>query len=223
MPTTLMRRAVISLRDLGLRRSLETVANHLSDLWFDVANGTDTYKRVLQSELRVESLNQSDAAPYFPTRGRAFRKALEAFQVPKEGTLVDLGSGKGKILLLAAQRGYPRVRGIEFSPDLARIADANIERMRGKLGNADVRTICTDVTTYEFAPDENVFFMFAPFGPAVMRQTMSNLQDSLDKHPRRIWIIYTSPSLLDLVTTHLAVTRTAAFAYGGHDFVLLTN
>jgi predicted RNA methylase len=214
---------MISLRQLGLRRSLETVVNHLSDRWFDLVNGTDTHKRVFQDELDVDSPNQGEAAPYFPTRGRAFVKALSALHVPKDGTLVDLGSGKGKILLLAAQHGYRRVRGIEFSQELVQIADENVARMRGKLGDAEVRSICADVTTYEFTPDENIFFMFAPFGPAVMRQTMKNLQASLDRSPRRIWIIYTLPNLLDLVTDHVAVTRTATFVYGGHEFVLLTN
>jgi hypothetical protein len=223
MPPTLTQRAVISLRDLGPRRSLETVFNHWSDVLFDAAHGTDTYKRVLQSELRVDSVNQSEAAPYFPTRGRAFRKAMASFDIPKDGTLVDLGSGKGKILLLAAQCGFQRVRGVEFSADLARIADANVQRMRGKLGAADVQTICADVTTHQFASDENVFFMFAPFGPTVMRQTMSNLRDSLEKDPRRIWIIYTLPRLLDLVTTQLPVQRKATYVYGGHEFALLTN
>jgi SAM-dependent methyltransferase len=223
MSITLLRRATMSFRNLGLRRSIETLGNHFSDLWFDLRNGTDTYKRVAQSELTVDSANQAQAAPYFPTRGRSFLKALEAFQVPKEGTLVDLGSGKGKILLLAAQKGFRRVRGIEFSPDLARIAVTNAQRMKGNLGNAEVETLCIDVTTYSFSPDETVFFMFAPFGPDVMRQTMVNLQESLDEHPRRIWIVYTLPRLIDVVTTHLSVTPQATFAHGGHDFVLLTN
>lgn len=232
MPASLVRRAITSVRDLGMRRSLETAGNLASDLWFDASNRVDTNKRVWQNELEVDSDNQEEGAPYFPMRGRAFRKALEAFHIPRDGTLVDLGSGKGKILLLAAQMGFPRVHGVEFSPELSRIADANVERMRRKLGGAEVKTICIDAAAYEFSADENVFFMFAPFGPTVMRQTMANLQKSLDEHPRPIWVVSALPNLpsdhplgagLDLVTSSLAVTTAGTFVQGGHEFTLLRN
>ena len=65
--------------------------------------------------------------------------------------------------------------------------------------------------------------MFAPFGANVMRKVMTNLQASVDKQPRRIWLIYTLPQLLHVVTDHLRVHEIDRYAYGGHDFVLLSN
>lgn len=223
MYPTLFRRGVESLRELGAQRSLETVMNHLEDRLFDVANGTDTYAKVVQADLRVDSAHQAEAAPYFPTRGRAYRKALKHFALPTNGSFVDLGSGKGKILILSARHGFKRVVGIEFAKQLSDVAQANIERTRRSLRGSDVRSVCSDVTAYRFQPDDTVFFMFAPFGANVMRETMTNIQTSVEEHPRRIWLIYTLPQLLHVVTDHLRVREQDRYAYGGHDFVLLSN
>ena len=106
MPATLVRRGMESVRELGVRRTLETLLNHLEDRLFDLVNLTDTYTKVQQADLKVDSVNQAEAAPYFPTRGRAYREALAHFALPTDGGFVDLGSGKGKILILSARYGF---------------------------------------------------------------------------------------------------------------------
>ena len=108
---------------VGVRRTLETLLNHLEDRLFDLVNLTDTYTKVQQADLKVDSVNQAEAAPYFPTRGRAYRKALAHFALPTDGGFVDLGSGKGKILILSARYGFRRVVGVEFARHLSDIAD----------------------------------------------------------------------------------------------------
>jgi SAM-dependent methyltransferase len=223
MAATIFRRGFESVRDLGLRRTFETVMNHVEDRLFDVVNRTDTYAKVQQSELSVDSVHQGEAAPYFPTRGRAYRKALAYFALPTNGGFVDLGSGKGKILILSARYGFKRVVGVEFARQLSDVAHSNIDRTRSTLNGAEVMSVCADVTEYRFKPDDTVFFMFAPFGANVMRAAMTNLQRSLDEHPRRIWLIYTLPQLLHVITDHLGVREQDRYAYGGHDFVLLSN
>ena len=220
---SLIRRGFSSLRELGLRRSFETVLSHCEDLLFDFSNLTETYARVHQSELRVDSPNQAEAAPYFPTRGRAFRKALEHFAIPAEGGFVDLGSGKGKLLILAAQYGFRRVLGVEFAAELNQIAIRNLDAVRTRLNGAMVQSLCIDAAEYQFQPDEQMFFMFAPFHENVMRRVMSNLQRSIDEHPREIRLLYTLPRLIHIVTQDLHVQEQGRYQYGGHEFVLLGN
>jgi hypothetical protein len=46
-----------------------------------------------------------------------------------------------------------------------------------------------DAADYEVQPDQNVFFMFNPFGPVVMQQVVQRIGQSLEEVPRRIWLI----------------------------------
>lgn len=223
MTVNLVQRAVSSARERGWRRSIETLLNHVEDRWFDLVNGTDTYARVEQAELHVDSPHQAEARPYYPTRGRALRKALRHFALPTDGRFVDLGSGKGKILLLAAGYGFRHATGVEFARELTDIAERNAARMRRRLAGATIENLCLDATAYRFRPDDRVIFMFAPFGKTVMHAVMANLRASLDEAPRRIHIVYTQADLLDTIIRHLPVREHARYVYGGHEFVLLRN
>jgi SAM-dependent methyltransferase len=50
--------------------------------------------------------------------------------LPREGTFVDLGSGKGKALLIAGMLAYRRVVGVEIDSELAGEARRNVENFR---------------------------------------------------------------------------------------------
>lgn len=56
-------------------------------------------------------------APYLPTMKREREQALELLNLKKGQTLIDLGSGDGSILVLAAQRDLHAV-GYEINPFL---------------------------------------------------------------------------------------------------------
>jgi len=60
-------------------------------------------------------------APYLPTFRRQAEQALDMLELKKGQTLYELGCGDGKVLLLAAQRGY-KVVGYELNPILAAIS-----------------------------------------------------------------------------------------------------
>ena len=60
-------------------------------------------------------------APYLPVLGPQARTALDLLDMQPGETLLELGSGDGKVLLLAAQRGIS-VYGIELNPALVLIS-----------------------------------------------------------------------------------------------------
>lgn len=77
-------------------------------------------------------------APYLPTLGRQVTTALDLLDLKPGQTLLELGSGDGKILIAAAERGWNAV-GIEINPFLAFLAWARTrrygKRVRVRLGN----------------------------------------------------------------------------------------
>ena len=60
-------------------------------------------------------------APYVPTFKRALDEAFDFIQLGPSDTLVDLGAGDGKVVLLAARRGAKGI-GYELSPFMWLIA-----------------------------------------------------------------------------------------------------
>lgn len=69
---------------------------------------------------------------YMATKTVHLRMALKALKIPKGKVLVDIGSGKGRVLLVASEFGFREARGIEFSPKLCAIAKENLEIFKAK-------------------------------------------------------------------------------------------
>ena len=94
-----------------------------SDAWSDWWCGVETSKRVGLDALAISSANKDRGFGYAPTSRRRFRALLKALELPYNSLgFVDYGCGKGRVLMEAADAGFKRVVGVEFSPELCDIA-----------------------------------------------------------------------------------------------------
>jgi len=66
-------------------------------------------------------------APYVPSFSKDLEKIFSEVNIPKSGLVVDLGSGDGRFLVLAAHKGYSVV-GYEINPVLWLISKARLRR-----------------------------------------------------------------------------------------------
>jgi tRNA1(Val) A37 N6-methylase TrmN6 len=57
---------------------------------------------------------------------------FKLLNLPKNKVIVDIGSGKGRVLLMASEFGFKEARGVEFSLNLCEIAKKNIENYTAK-------------------------------------------------------------------------------------------
>ena len=71
-------------------------------------------------------------APYLPTLRSQVETALDLIDLKPGQTLLELGSGDGKVLVAAAERGWNAV-GIEINPFLALIAWLRTRRFGGRV------------------------------------------------------------------------------------------
>ena len=217
-------RMVESITERGLKRTMQSTLNVLEDHLFDIRYGTDTVRRVSVRALDINSENKGEAKDYIPTRGRAFRKLLDKLSFPSGSVFVDLGSGKGKLLLVASQYEFRRVVGVEFSAELCEIAKWNKSNYhRKKRVNADIEIVNADVVGYDINDDENVFFLFNPFGPVVLGKVLENIKLSLEKQPRKVWLIYNDPAYRDLIEQQGIFVSRQNYVYGGYEFIVYTG
>lgn len=203
---TIYRSMTSPFRGLTLREIWSGVIlygpENLRDLWthqrdrFDEQYGTDTTKAVAVADLNPIAASSIGAVMYWPTSSGALKSVLEVVGDRVRGfTFADIGAGKGRALMLAADHGFGRVVGVEFSPELCRVARENIEIFHRAHAAAPAMTIeCVDATAWQ-PPIEPLFlYLFDPFGEAVMSRFVENLKTSLSTHPRPCFVAYLLPT-----------------------------
>lgn len=152
----------------------------------DARRGVSTAGEVPDQVLGLEN---SQHHAYVATDYQMLRTALDNIQIGPEDVFVDIGSGKGRVVLLAAEHPFRRVMGVEISPLLDEIARQNAARARG-LKCRDIELVQADATNWKVPDDATVLFFFNPFDGEVLARVCDNIKQSLADTPRRITIIY---------------------------------
>ena len=116
-----------SIKDRGYWGTIQVTLSYIIDYFFDIRYGTDTFSWVELDDLQIQSKNIKRGERYQPTHAMSLRNLFRKLRIPREKILVDLGSGKGKVLLVAAEYGFKEVWGVEFSKELCHIAKRNFK------------------------------------------------------------------------------------------------
>ncbi len=109
-------------------------------------------------------------------------------------TFVDLGSGKGRALLMASDYPFRRIIGVELLPELHAIAQENVARyasQRQQCRNFELH--CGDARRFPLPPEPLVIFLFDPFPADILREVVGDIERSLELAPRKIWLAYQNP------------------------------
>lgn len=166
----------------------------LRDLVLDLRLGGRT-RGVLRNEdlLRARSIG-GDSNWYEPVQPRKFRRILTAVDLdPRYSTFLDLGAGRGRAMLLAAQAGFGTVVGVELDPALAAEADRNVARWMARRGprSAVQLSVLHQDAVETAVPDGPVLvFLYNSFGPKSLRAVLERLTDSYVSAPRPMWLCY---------------------------------
>lgn len=121
------------------------------------------------------------------------RRALKDLNPTSSDVFVDLGSGKGRSLLIAGRLPYKRVVGVEIDKELSRLATRNIDRARRRLRAETVECLTASVLEWPVPDDASVIFMFNPFIGQTFSAAMTRIFESYDRNPRPLHIIYEHP------------------------------
>jgi SAM-dependent methyltransferase len=133
---------------------------------------------------------------YHPTHPLAARRMLARLPIDDHSkyTFVDLGSGKGLMLLLAAEHPYAAIRGVEFSRTLHEIAARNITTYRNPRQRCfDIASLNLDAREYEFPSTPLVVYLFNSFRHELLARVLLNLDASLGASPRDALVVYLNP------------------------------
>lgn len=168
-----------------------------ADQEFDREYGTDTSSYVGLSGLNIAATVSSTrtGTEYRPIFRKRFAEIMREIPLRYEDYLfIDIGSGKGKALLLASDFPFQEIVGVEFAHELHEIAVRNINTYRSPQQRCKrISSICMDAGTFEFPPVPTLLFMYHPFGPPVLGSLLQNLRRSRSQASCPLVLAYAGP------------------------------
>src|SRR5580692_7003206 len=153
-------------------------------------------------------------SPYQPTEPALFREMLASLKQsnPKidfrEFTFIDIGSGKGRVLLMAADYPFRRILGIELLPSLHRVAPENIKKYKSDSQQCfAIVCLLGDASEFGFPLEPTVLYLFDALPESGLARMISNLEHSLREHRRPMFVLYHNPLLEHVLARSTAFKR----------------
>jgi SAM-dependent methyltransferase len=168
--------------ELRLANRLERFASRVLD------RGLDTSGYAIEPEHQ-----HPDRTRYVPSAWHVLPRALRYLGVSDRDVFVDFGCGKGRVVHQAARWPFCRVIGVEISPSLAEIARTALAARRHQHRCRDVEIVVSDATEYRVPDDLTIGYLYHPFKGETFDTVLGGIIDSIDRHPRRVRLIYVWP------------------------------
>jgi hypothetical protein len=196
------------LRERGLRETWRSIracaaARRLEEIEaFDRRFGTDTARSFTREDLLAEGDDVPKLWRYWPTLPRRFGQLMGEVEVtPERCTFVDLGSGKGRVLMMASHWPFQRIVGVELCPSLHAIAEQNLARYRSPSQRCRAfDLVCADAARFSWPRENLLVYLFQPFPAETMRATFANLRAAIEGSDREVAIAYLNPIFHEVIT-----------------------
>lgn len=160
---------------------------------------------------RAQSQPDPEMVLYQPTPVRIVLELLERLQLTRDDVFYDLGSGLGRVTLIAGLVSEAQVRGVEYEPAYCeygqrRARDLNLDR--AKFIHADARDV-------DYS-DGTVFYLYTPFKGKILQRVLDLLR--YEAQHRRIRVCTYGPGTLDVLPEEwlVSIDRRTPDVHWGH-------
>ncbi len=178
-----------------LKNSLLLQASHaqpIPDEFDSLYDGIDTAGVIKLSNLKVADSDWKFGHGYQAIRPGDFSDLFQALPLNfSQFVFIDIGSGKGRALLLAAAYPYQAIIGVELVDELHVIAEKNILQFPDakKMGK-NISSVCCNALSFSLPDQPLVIFMYNPFTERVLAQFVDNVIHSVTRQPRDVYLYY---------------------------------
>jgi SAM-dependent methyltransferase len=169
---------------------------------FDQRYGVNTGGLIYGEDLGSGHPHDVHSAGYYATAPSLFEGAVALWRETVAGdgfglsdyALVDVGCGKGRVVMLAAEHPFREVVGVELNPNLARAARKNLRRwMRRPRACSRVTVVEGDALPVPFPDGPVVIFFFNSFEREMVALLLKRLADLSARRAAPIDLIYVHP------------------------------
>ena len=120
-------------------------------------------------------------------------KIMRTLEMTPNDVFIDMGSGKGRIMLAAGRYPFKGIIGVDVSDELNKICARNIQKMKSRLRCKDFVNITSNVIDYSIPDDATFVFFFNPFKLDVMNAVINRVKESVNLYHRLVTIIWYNP------------------------------
>ena len=188
---SLSKRGLAGTAKYSITAATDALLWHL-DSWYDRVHHVDTSGKIAMADVKVASANAALATWYEPAPNSCFRQLIQQLPIDfSDYVFIDYGSGKGRVLFMAAEHPFSRVIGVEFAPELHEVALRNIQTYRSRNQRCHaIESVCMDAVDFELPPQPAVLFFYSPFNATILSRILDRVEASLREHPRSLYLLY---------------------------------
>lgn len=207
------------VRELGIRgttafvvrQTRYQICSFLGKRW-DRKYRVDTSGQIDLNNVDAIGPNKASGYAAVSTSPKAFAFLSQFFPADwKDCTFVDIGSGKGRVVMLAAEYGFDRIRGIEFVPLLCRIAEQNLMRFSGRRP-ADWAVINADATAIDLPLGAPLLvYCFNPFTVEIWERFIPVLVRANESNQRPMRLVVSGSLPETIRAAAAAISRSGQF------------
>lgn len=190
--------------------SLRRLHHLIWDGRFELLETVPTGGYLMQQHLDPsDNTNLGNAREYLPSPRLVISWILDGLgEDYSRFTFVDYGSGRGRVLLAAAEKPFRAVRGVEFSGRLHAEADCNISNYPAdRLGCRDVQSLCIDAAEYQLPDGDCILYFFNPFSADLLDQVVTRALDCAQSRQSRVILVYYNPVHISTMAGHRRLRR----------------
>lgn len=143
----------------------------------------------------VESPNIGHSREYYASPRLIVQMLIDGLDIdPGQYEFIDFGSGRGRVLMAASERGFRRVRGIEFSRELHDEAQINIRHYpQNRMQCRDTSSLWCDAVQFEQFGTRPVLYFFNPFNGIVLQKVLDNVRRKAGHGIEDLFVIFLNP------------------------------
>jgi len=146
------------------------------------------WERRLGIETRgLMPVEHADSVHYATMNYSTIWSILDYLALRSSDVVVDVGSGKGRVLCCAAQYPVEQVIGVDLSESLCAIARDNVRKLRRSRAPISIHQCLAHELDYSSA---TVLFLFDPFGAATLAPLLQKIRRDV---ARGVRIAYANP------------------------------
>ncbi len=157
-----------------------------------LAKKIDQFLHIHTEEVQTDGRDTFHCHRYEPTSYRVLHTLFEAIPLTDQDTLLDYGSGLGRLSFYTNHRFHNGAIGIELSEAFHQEALKNLNQYRGVHRE---RLAFVHGKAEDFAiPDEvTTIYCFNPFSTDIFRKVLTNIEKSYENKPRKVTLILYYP------------------------------
>ena len=139
---------------------------------------------------RDAKLEDANHYPYEPTPYSVLERLVDSGYITCENSVIDYGSGKGRVGFFLNDQIGCKVWGIDFDERMNTLAQENLKKYGD---NSLIEFGCIGAEKYEIE-NADCFYFFNPFSVGVLKSVIGKIKASYYENPRDMKLFFYYPS-----------------------------